>query len=212
MAGVTAEISMSLDGYIAGPDQTLEQPLGAGGEQLHEWAFALRTFRQAHGMEGGEAGPDDEIMAESIGSAGAVVMGRRMFSGGAGPWEDDPNADGWWGDEPPFGVPVFVVTHHRREALTLGATTFHFVTGGVESAVEQARTAAADRRVGVGGGAEVIGQALDAGLVDELVIHLVPVVLGGGVGLFDGVAPRRLERARAEESPTGVVHLWYQPR
>jgi dihydrofolate reductase len=208
---VSAEISISLDGYVAGPSPSLEQPLGAGGEQLHEWAFNLKSFREPHGMEGGETGPDDILVRDSVESTGASVMGRKMFSGGSGAWDGDPNANGWWGDEPPFRGPVFVLTHHPREPLVLGDTTFTFVTDGIESAVEQARAAAAEKRVSVGGGAQAIQQALDAGLLDRLVIHLVPVLLGGGVLLFGDVAPRRLERTRVVESPTGVTHLWFTP-
>src|SRR5439155_25998154 len=115
----TAEITMSLDGYVAGPNQTLEEPLGAGGAQLHEWAFRLEAWRRMHGLSGGETGVDSEMVEESVRATGAVVMGRRMFSGGAGPWEADPNANGWWGDEPPFHVPVFVVTHHRRGTVEM---------------------------------------------------------------------------------------------
>jgi dihydrofolate reductase len=202
MANVVAEISVSLDGYVAGPNQTLEEPLGKGGDQLHEWAFRLKSFREPHGLPGGETGPDDDLLAESFGAAGAVVMGRRMFSGGEDPWEDDPNADGWWGDEPPFHMPVFVVTHHAREPLVKTGTTFTFVTDGVESAVGQARAAAGDKNVQVGGGAGVIDQCLDAGLVDELLIHLVPVLLGGGVRLFASVgAEPRLEPTSVLDTP-----------
>ena len=215
MAKVTAEISMSLDGFVAGPNQTLEQPLGAGGELLHEWAFGLKTFREMHGTEGGETGSDDDLLAERVRETGAVVMGRRMFSGGDGPWEDDPNADGWWGDDPPFHVPVFVLTHHAREPLAMqGGTTFNFVTSGIESAIEQARAAAGDKNVAIGGGASVIQQGINAGLVDELLIHLVPVLLGGGVRLLDGVddIPRKLERTHVADSPTGVTHLAFRAR
>jgi dihydrofolate reductase len=211
MTNVSAEISMSLDGFVAGPNQTLEEPLGAGGEQLHEWVVRLRAWREAHGMEGGESDADDAVVAESTQGTAAVVMGRKMFSGGAGPWQDDPNANGWWGEEPPFHAPVFVLTHHEREPLGLGDTTFKFVTEGVGSAIEQARAAAGDARVSVAGGAETIQQALAAGLLDELVIHVAPVLLGGGVRLFDGVGARRLERTRVAESPSGAVHLWYRP-
>src|SRR5215472_13102234 len=140
MGKVVAEVSISLDGYVAGP--TLEEPLGEGGELVHEWIVRLKTFRELHGMEGGDVDGDDELMAGSVRAQGSVVMGRRMFSGGEGPWEDDPNASGWWGDEPPFHKPVFVVTHHEREPLVLGETTFTFVTDGVAPAVERARGAA----------------------------------------------------------------------
>jgi dihydrofolate reductase len=213
MAKVTAEISMSLDGFVAGPNQTLEDPLGVGGEQLHEWAVRTKTFRDFHGQEGGgDVDSDDELLAESVGSTGAIVMGRRMFSGGAGPWEDDPNASGWWGDDPPFHKPVFVVTHHEREPLVLADTTFTFVTDGVERAVELAREAAGEKNVGVTGGANAIQQALDAGLLDELQIHLAPALLGGGVRLFDENDGRaqKLEQTDLRQSPTGVVHLRFR--
>ncbi|MDQ2984213.1 MAG: dihydrofolate reductase family protein [Actinomycetota bacterium] len=212
MAEVRAEISMSLDGFVAGPNQNLEQPLGAGGELLHEWAFPLKTFREMHGREGGETGPDDELMAETVRATGAEIMGRRMFSGGEGPWEDDPNADGWWGDNPPFHTPVFVLTHHAREPLVKqGGTTFTFVTDGIESAHKQAREAAGGKDVAIGGGASAIQQAVNAGLVDELLIHAVPVLLGAGARLFDGIEtiPQRLELSRHATSPTGVAHLTF---
>jgi dihydrofolate reductase len=212
MGEVVAEISMSLDGYVAGPNPSLEKPLGEGGDQLHEWAFPLKSLREPHGLPGGETGPDDELVAESLRATGAVVMGRRMFSGGEGPWEDDGNAHGWWGDEPPFHIPVFVLTQHAREPLVMkGGTTFTFVTDGVESAVEDARAAAAEKSVSVAGGANTIDQCINAGLVDELQIHLAPVVLGDGVRLFDGVGPElpRFELIRVLESPL-VTHLRYR--
>ena len=152
---------MSLDGFIAGPNQTLEEPLGAGGERLHEWAVAAQAWREAHGMEGGETNVDNEVVEEGIAGVGATIMGRRMFSGGEGPWEHDPNADAWWGDDPPFHHPVFVLTHHPR----------------------------------------------------EMQLHVVPLLLGDGVRLFDGRLPnasRALERSRVIESPTGVTHLKYR--
>jgi dihydrofolate reductase len=211
MGKVVAEISMSLDGYVAGPNPTLEKPLGEGGDQLHEWAFRLKSFREPHGLPGGESGPDDELVAESLRATGAVVMGRRMFSGGEGPWQDDPNADGWWGDEPPFHMPVFVVTHHAREPLVMSGTTFTFVTDGVERAVEDARAAAAEKDVSVAGGANTIDECLDAGLVDEIQIHLAPVLLGGGARLFDGVGPDppQFERTKMLDSPL-ATHLRFR--
>src|ERR1051326_7100724 len=142
MTNVTCELSMSLDGFVAGPHPTLEQPLGEGGELLHEWVFGLASWRERHGLEGGERNADDELVADGLRRNGAVVMGRRMFSGGAGPWADDPNADGWWGDEPPFHAPVFVLTSHARELDERGGTTFTFVTEGIEAALEQAKAAA----------------------------------------------------------------------
>jgi dihydrofolate reductase len=213
MAKLTLDISMSLDGFIAGPNQTLEQPLGDWGEGLHEWAFAVKSWRERHGLIGGESNRDSEVVEESIRSTGATVMGRRMFSGGQGPWEDDPNADGWWGGDPPFGHPVFILTHHAREPVTKkGGTTFTFVTDGIEAALEQARGAAGDREVAVGGGANVVQQYLRAELLDELQLHVVPVLLGDGVRLFEdhlGTGPRRLERTRVVESPA-VTHLRYR--
>jgi dihydrofolate reductase len=203
------DISVSLDGYVAGPDPTLEDPLGQGGEQLHEWVIASRPWREMHGLEGGEEGADAELTAELIGQASTTIMGRNMFSGGDGPWDGDPNANGWWGDEPPFHHPVFVLTHHEREPLQLGETTFTFVTDGIESALEQARAAAGDGDIRLGGGGEVVQQYLNAGLIDRLQLHLVPVLLGGGAPLFEG-NQGKLTLARVIKSPTGVVHLDYR--
>ena len=211
MSKVVAEISTSLDGYVAGPNPTLENPLGEGGDQLHEWAVRLKSWRETHGLPDGESGPDDELLAESVATTGAVVMGRQMFSGGEGPWEDDANANGWWGDEPPFHKPVFVLTHHAREPLVLQGTTFTFVTDGLDSAIDDARAAAAEQDVLVAGGADTIDQAIRAGLVDELQLHLAPVLLGAGARLFDGVAPAlpRFEITQVIESPL-VTHLRYR--
>lgn len=200
-------ITMSLDGFVAGPNQTLEQPLGEGGEELHEWIVGLESWRRQHGLEGGGANGDDELVRAAQERTGAFVMGRRMFSSGDGPWEDDPKANGWWGDDPPFRAPVFVVTHHAREPLTLGATTFTFVDG-VEEAIRQARDAAADRDVQVSGGADVAQQAFDAGLLDELHIHVAPLLLGGGVRLFEHARPRPIELERVVGSPR-ATHLVY---
>jgi dihydrofolate reductase len=213
MGRLTLDISMSLDGFIAGPNQTLEQPLGDGGERLHEWAVRLASWREPHGLSGGETNvADDEVIAETLQATGAVVMGRRMFSGGDGPWADDPNADAWWGDNPPFHVPVFVLTHHPRETVIKeGGTSFTFVTDGIEAALEQARAAAGDKDVSLAGGADVVQQYLNAGLLDDLQIHLAPVFLGGGVRLFDrlGPDPIELEATRVIESPA-VTHLRYR--
>jgi len=214
MARLTFEISMSLDGFVAGPYPSLDDPLGEGGEQLHEWIFGLKSWRESHGESGGETNVDSELVEESLRTTGAEVMGRRMFSGGAGPWEDDPKADGWWGDDPPFGHPVFVLTHHAREPVEKqGGTTFNFVTDGIEAALEQARAAAGGKDVKVAGGAEVGRQYLNAGLLDEVQLHLVPVLLGGGVRLFDDLDASRvkLETTRVIESPAGVTHLFYRP-
>ncbi len=212
MPRLTLDISMSLDGFIAGPNQTLEQPLGEGGDRLHEWALSLASWRKPHGLDGGETGPDDDVVAEGIEQTGAVVMGRRMFSGGEGPWEDDPNADAWWRDNPPFHVPVFVLTHHPRETeVKEGGTTFTFVTEGIEAALEQAGAAAGEKDVLLAGGADVGQQYLKTGLLDELQIHLVPLLLGGGVRLFDDLGPDQiqLEATRVIESAT-VAHLRFR--
>jgi len=206
------DISMSLDGFVAGPNATLEEPLGKGGERLHEWALRLASWRSQHGLEGGETGPDDELSRELQARVGAVVMGRRMFSGGDGPWESDPNADAWWGDDPPFHVPVFVLTHHEREPVVKeGGTTFTFVTDGIESALEQARAAAEDSDVQLSGGASVAQQYLRAGQLDELNVHVAPILLGGGVSLFGELGPDApgLKLTKVVESPF-VTHLTYE--
>ena len=209
MSKVTADISMSLDGFVAGPNPTLEEPLGEGGERLHDWVIATEPWREAHGLSGGETGIDADVMADAIGKVGATVMGRRMFSGGAGPWAGDPKADGWWGDDPPFHHPVFVLTHHERDPVPKqGGTTFTFVTGGIEAAHEKARSAAGDKDVAVAGGAMAIRQFLEAGFIDELQVHVAPVLLGGGVRLFDDVrnAPFGFEYTRVLESAS-AAHL-----
>ncbi len=214
MTRLTLDITMSLDGFVAGPNQTVEKPLGEGGERLHEWLYGLASFPEHHGESGsgGERNADDDVLRESIDATGAVLMGRRMFSGGEGAWEGDPVADGWWGDEPPFGVPVFILTHHAREPVTKqGGTTYTFVTDGLEAAVTQARAAAGDRNVSVAGGATVVQQCLRTGLLDELQIHVAPLLLGDGVRLFEnlGAVPAKLEVTRVIESPA-VTHVRYR--
>jgi dihydrofolate reductase len=206
---VRVHISTSLDGYVAGPNQRFEEPLGDGGEQLHDWVVGLEAWREEHGREGGEANASTPVVEETVANIGAVIMGRRMFGGGDGAW--DPDWRGWWGDDPPFHVPVFVLTHHERESVPMeGGTTFNFVTDGIESALEQARAAAGDRDVQMAGGANAIQQYLAAGLVDELELHVVPVLLGGGERLLDNVGPDlRLEQTRVVEAP-GVTHLKYR--
>lgn len=219
MTRLTLDISTSLDGFVAGRNQTREQPLGDGGERLHEWGVPTASFRARHGRSGGETGVDDEFVKEGVGNTGATIMGRRMFSGGQGPWEEDPNADAWWGEDPPFHHPVFVLTDHAREPVTKqGGTTFTFVTEGVGAALEQARAAAGDGDVAIGGGGgggggSVAQQYLRAGLLDEIQLHVVPVLLGDGVRLFEGHladAPGELRCTRVLESPTGVAHLKYE--
>ena len=213
MPKVVADISISLDGFVAGPEPTLEEPLGKGGEQLHEWAYPLAAWRRPHGLEGGETGTESDLLEAAFGAAGAIVIGRRMFSGGGGPWGDDPKADGWWGDEPPFHCPVFVVTHHPRETVEkLGGTSFVFVTNGVEAAVERARAAAGDKDVAIGGGASVIQQCLAAGLLDELSVHIAPVLLGGGVRLFEDAPAQRLEILDVVEGERATHVRYHVPR
>ncbi len=210
MSRVRVHISTSLDGYVAGPNQTMEEPLGEGGERLHDWLVALKEWRVASGMEGGEENANTAVVREAFGNVGAEIMGRGKFGPPSrGPWGDDP-WQGWWGDNPPFHKPVFVLTHHEREPLELSDTTFTFVTDGIQSAMDQARAAAGDKDVFIGGGAKTINQYLAAGLVDELELHVVPMLLGGGERLFEGVGPGvKLELIRAIEAP-GVTHLKYR--
>lgn len=199
MPKIRADISVSLDGFIAGPNDGIGNGLGDGGERLHEWIFGLKSWRAPHGLEGGESNADDEVMAEAFADTGAVVMGRRMFDLAEG-----------WGDEPPFHRPVFVVTHRPREPLEKqGGTTFHFVDG-IDAAHERARSAAGDEDVSVAGGASVIQQSLTAGLLDEIQIHLVPIFMGAGVRLFEGTPQEiGMEPTRVVDSPA-VTHLKYR--
>lgn len=202
MSKVTADISMSLDGFITGPNDEVESSLGEGIERLHQWLYGLGSWRGRHGLDGGTTGMDAEILDEAFRNTGAIVMGRRMFEAGEGPW----------GDNPPFHMPVFVVTHHARKSLVKeGGTTFSFVTDGLESALQQAKAAAGGKDISVAGGANVIQQLLRAGLLDEIQIHLVPVLLGGGTRLFEhtGTEPIELEYTRVIES-AGVTHLRFR--
>ena len=179
--------SISLDGYGAGPRQDLENPLGVGGEDLHDWVVNTRTFKHMYGDEGGETGVDDEFTQRGFVNLGAWIMGRNMFGPVRGSWPDD-TWKGWWGDDPPYHVPVFVLTHHARDPVPMaGGTTFHFVTGGIGAALEAARNAAAGKDIRVGGGASTIRQYLAAGLIDELHIAISPILLGGGEHLFSGI-------------------------
>jgi dihydrofolate reductase len=188
VAKLRVNITMSLDGYVAGPEQSLEDPLGKGGEALHTWMVVTRSFREQHGSgEGGTTGLDDERAAAWNENVGAGIMGRNMFGPVRGPWGDD-DWRGWWGDNPPYHYPVFVLTHHARPPLEMeGRTTFHFVTDGIEAALERASAAAAGKDVIIGGGASTAQQYLRAGLVDELEVHVSPVLLGGGERLFDDI-------------------------
>ena len=209
MSKVKVTITMSLDGFVAGPNQSEENPLGVGGEELHDWLVSLKTFRDTHGGEGGEVNASTPIAEEILGNVGATIMGRGMFGGGPGPWGDDPWR-GYWGENPPYHTPVFVLTSHPREPLEMeGGTTFHFVTDGIESALEQARAAAGEKHVSIGGGANVVQQYLAAGLIDELVVSVVPRLLGGGARLFENLDPTpTLRQVQAIEAP-GVTHIRY---
>ncbi len=211
MGTVKAEMSMSLDGFIAGPDDDIEQPLGAGGERLHQWLYDLPSFHAQHHVDprtgkpfstARETNQDDEVYAESFRNVGAVVMGNRMFIGG----------ERLWGENPPFHMPVFVLAHQARAPLAKeGGTTFFFITDGLESVVKQAKAAAGDKDVLVTGGANIIQQLINAGLLDELQIHLVPVLFGSGRRLFEHGATRHieLEQTRVIASP-GVTHLRFR--
>lgn len=203
-------ISVSLDGFVAGPNQSLEEPLGEGGEQLHEWVFPLAAWREPHGMDGGEVNASSRVIEESN-EAAATIMGRNMFGGGPGPWGDEP-WEGWWGDDPPFHHPVFVLTHYPREPLVKeGGTTFTFVTDGVESALAQAREAAGDRDVTLAGGADVARQYLGAGLLDEVFLHVTPVLLHDGARLLDGLRGSGIRLEQVESIPApGVTHVRYR--
>lgn len=207
---VRVSMSMSLDGYVAGPRQSADDPLGVGGMAIHEWAFATRTFHAMTGREGGEAGPDDDRMAASRAGIGAVVMGRNMFGPVRGPWGDE-DWRGWWGEEPPYHAPVFVLTHHARDPVPMrGGTTFHFVTGGVQEAHARAVDAAGDRDVEVGGGADTVRQFLRAGLIDVIDLQVAPVVLGEGERLLDGAADafRALRCTEVAASPRVAHFRW----
>jgi dihydrofolate reductase len=208
MGIVTVDISVSLDGFIAGPGVGREEPLGWGGNDLHEWGLATRGWREPHGHEGGEAGPDSDLIERAFANVGAVIMGRRTFSADDGPWGDEP-WEGWWGDDPPFRVPVYVLTNYEREPLVKNDTTFHFVTDGIDSALEQAKAAAGDKNVSIGGGADVIQQYLRADAIDELTIHLVPLFLGGGTRLFEDVPAGAVKRIGVVDSPA-VTHIRYR--
>jgi dihydrofolate reductase len=212
MSNLRCHIAISLDGFVAGPNQSEQNPLGEGGEHLHDWVFPLAAWREAHGEQGGEVNASTPVVEQSRANIGAAVMGRNMFGPvGGGDWGDG-QWTGWWGANPPYHYPVFVVTHHRRDPLEMdGGTTFHFVTDGIESALDQAKKAAGDQDVMLWGGGGIARQYLAAGLLDELELHVVPLLLGGGSRLLDdlGDAPVRLEQVRAVEAP-GVTHLKYR--
>lgn len=205
---------MSLDGFVAGPDQSLDNPLGIGGEGLHDWVVSLEVWRAPHGLPGGEVNESSTVVEEEQAGIGATIMGRNMFGGHPGPWNADGPWNGWWGDDPPFHHPVFVITHHAREPLELkGGTTFTFVTEGIGSALERAREAARGQDVSLAGGADAAQQYLRAGLVDEMDLHLVPVLLGSGERLFEEVGTdlHGLDLVRSVAAP-GVTHLKFARR
>jgi dihydrofolate reductase len=208
MAQLRFRIAMSLDGFTAGPEQSTENPLGIGGERLHEWVFPLAAWRAAHGLEGGEVNESTPVVEESLANIGATIMGRNMFGGHPGPWNSQAPWKGWWGDNPPFHHPVFVLTQYPRERLTLkGGTSFTFVTDGIESALDQARRAAQGKDVSLAGGAHVAQQYLSEDLVDEMAISLVPILLGGGERLFEGLSDLgNLRLVRTIAAPN-VTHL-----
>jgi dihydrofolate reductase len=209
MSKLKVTITMSLDGFVAGPNQSERDPLGVGGMQLHQWMYPLKAFREAHGERGGEVNPSTPIAEEILGNVGATIMGRNMFGGGPGPWGDDP-WNGYWGEDPPYHHPVFVLTRHPREPLEMqDGTTFRFITDGIESALGQAKNAGA-KDVSLGGGANVVQQYLAAGLLDEILVSVVPIFLSGGARLFDnlGETKPRLRQVEAVEAP-GVTHIRY---
>jgi len=196
-----AAYSISIDGFGAGPDQSLADPLGRGGEALHEWVFDTPTFRAMYGKQGGRNGVDEHFAARSFENLGAWIMGRNMFAPSRGPWPDD-GWQGWWGEEPPYRVPVFVLTHHPRDPIAIkGGTVFHFVTGGIGEALERAREAAGGRDIRIGGGAATVRQYLQAGLIDELHVAVSPVLLGAGESLFAGLDLPALGYDVAESTP-----------
>lgn len=211
MAKLRFQVSMSLDGFIAGPNPSEKDPLGEGGMQLHEWAFELEAWRAPHGREGGEVNASTPVVEEALTNVGATMMGRKMFGGGPGPWGETP-WEGWWGDDPPFHTPVFVLTHHPRAPLEKqGGTTFFFISDGIESALEQAKQAAGGKDVSLGGGADVAQQYLAAGLIDELQLNIPPVLLGDGTRLFEKLPSTdiELEPILVVNAPK-VTHLRYR--
>jgi dihydrofolate reductase len=212
MPKTKAQISVSLDGYMAGPDQSEADPLGKGGESLHEWAFKQATFKSQHGMgDGGESGASNDVLRAAQRNIGAVVMGRNMFGPIRGAWPDE-DWKGWWGEDPPFHCPVYVLTHHPREPFELeNGNSFHFVTAGIERAMAEAKEAADDQDVSVAGGAETLQEAIAAGLLDEILVSQVPILLGGGERLFDHLAAgaAQVELVDVVEGPD-ALHLTYR--
>jgi dihydrofolate reductase len=216
MSRIRFRAAISLDGFVAGPDQSLEHPLGKGGPRLHAWAFPLRSFHKMQGKDGGEVNASDAVVEEASAGLGATIMGRNMFGPIRGPWPAGEQWNGWWGDDPPYHHPVFVLTQHARDPVKMqGGTTFNFVTGGVDAALAQARAAAGDKDIAIGGGASVVRQFLRRGLVDEMLLHQAPILLGKGERLFvegeDGLGDdlRGLQLSRVVPAP-GVTHLFFR--
>jgi dihydrofolate reductase len=208
MGSVKCQISISLDGFVAGPNQSIENPIGEGGLRLHEWAFQTEAWRRQQGLTGGERTADSDVIDEVVQDVGAYIMGRNMFGGGGGPW--DESWTGWWGEEPPYHAPVFVLSSHAREPLLMkGGTTFTFVSDGIESALQQALAAGGGSDVAIAGGASVVQQYLKAGLLDELYLHMVPIVLGAGERLLADVGDPAFEPVQVIASPS-VTHIKYR--
>jgi dihydrofolate reductase len=208
MGKVTCQISISLDGFVAGPNQSFENPIGEGGLRLHEWVFATASWREQQGLTGGENSIDSEVADQVFQNVGAYIMGRKMFGGGDGSWNHDWK--GWWGDDPPYHLPVFVLTHHPRDPLPMqGGTTFNFVTTGIRSALEQARSAAGDKDIMIAGGAHTVQQFIAAGILDELYLHIVPIILGRGERLLENVGDPTLQPVTVIASPA-VTHVKYR--
>jgi len=211
MSKLRLSIAMSLDGYVAGTDQNEQNPLGSGGLDLHEWFFPLKAFREMHGEEGGAVNVSSAVVEERWSNVGATIMGRNMFGPVRGPWPDE-SWRGWWGENPPYHHPVFVLTHHPREPLEMaGGTTFHFVSDGIDSALRQAKVAARGRDVSLAGGASVVNQYLGARLVDEIDVSIAPLILGAGARLFEGLDREtlKLTQIRSVDAP-GVTHIKYE--
>jgi len=208
MSRLRLRISVSLDGFIAGPNQSVQDPLGIGGEQLHEWVFPLEVWRRPHGMAGGVANESTAVLEEELANIGATIMGRNMFGGHPGAWNKTEPWNGWWGHNPPFHHQVFVLTQHAREPLVLdGGTTFTFVTDGIESALDQARHATDGKDIALAGGARAAQQYLNAGLVDEMQLHQVPILLGGGERLFENVGDLHGLALVKTVAASNVTHL-----
>ena len=208
MGTVTCQMSISLDGFVAGPNQSLENPIGEGGMRLHQWMFDTASWKRQRGETGGAQSADSDVVDGLLRGNGAYIMGRKMFGGGESQW--DESWTGWWGDEPPYHAPVFVLTHHPRKPLSMrGGTTFSFVTEGIDSALAQARAAAGDKDVAIAGGASTVQQYLAAGMLDELNLHIVAVILGKGERLLDGVGDPTLEPVKVVASPA-VTHVEYR--